>query len=1001
MAGWSHDKRTRIESAFYKYLAKSYINSKDAGQVCLGESLYEGQRKLITEIFDALEADIHKIFVLKSRQLGISTIIRALTIFLLGVHKGLKGAICFDTDNNKNEARAELETMINDLPSSLKFPEIKGNNRTGLTLANDSKILFMSAGVRKSKTGGTLGRSVGLTIAHLSELCSYDNDEGLTAFDESLSEIHPDRLYIYESTARGFNKWNLLWKEARKDPHHCRCIFLGWYVKDSQRILRGTVDFTLYGEAPPTPDEAEKITLVKDMYGYEITDEQLAWVRRKYDPAATSDNPDSNNDEDDPVQIQEQPWCVVAGTRVGTDRGIVPIEEAMHARWCSRGRITAGGPTGFAKIWKAKTKLGYELRGTGNHPLITVAGEQVDLSESIGARIKLQPPMLSTSKNLYEVVWQEGAISSRVVITPDMARFVGLFMGDGSASGKFRATETEVSICCTAKDTDVVIECKRLFKDVFNVEATLGGQDGWVTVRSGQRHIFRTLVNLGLTRNDSVKTMRKVHVPDFIWKSSKPVVREFLRGLFEADGYNAWETYRVALFSKYPDFIKDIQLLLLAFGITSRGVSMKKKNGDGRIFTGNQLELRTAEAIKFNLEVGFLSARKQNRFDPIAYEKKWTTPRRGNSKRPVILFEDEIVSVVDEQVTEQVWNLSVEGEHLFDANGILTHNTEDEAFQQTGSIFFPAKQLTAQTTSWVSDKYQRWMFMAGAEFTDMKIYAAPTLKMTDLKVWEEPDVDGNYIIAVDPAFGENPDNDRSAIQVGRCYSDGIDQVAEYASPLVNTRQLAWVIASLLGWYGSGNATVRYIMELNGPGTAVLNAIKELRAQLDNAYFGQAADEKGLKDVFRNVRTYIYSRPDGFGGGASIHFKTTNALKVMIMERLRDFVSNGAFRIRSNALVDEMKTVARDGDSISAPQNMRDDLTLASAFMTHHWETSVRKDLMARRITRASEEARKRLSIVDQVKLFNQSQLGYFFQRKAAGRQQLARANFRQRYRHGR
>jgi len=56
-----------------------------------------------------------------------------------------------------------------------------------------------------------------------------------------------------------------------------------------------------------------------------------------------------------------------------------------------------------------------------------------------------------------------------------------------------------------------------------------------------------------------------------------------------------------------------------------------------------------------------------------------------------------------------------------------------------------------------------------------------------------------------------------------------------------------------------------------------------------------------------------------------------------MERLRDFVSNGAYRIRSSALVDEMKTVARDGDSISAPQNMRDDLTLASAFMTHYWE----------------------------------------------------------------
>ncbi len=635
MPGWDHAKRVRTEKAFYAYLNKCFVNSRDAGKINLGETLYDGQRNTITQIFDALEADIRQIYILKSRQLGISTLVRALIVFWLGIHKGLKGAVVLDTDSNRANARTEMEVMINDLPTSLKFPPIKSNNRVGLRLVNDSEILFMSAGVRASKTSGTLGRSVGLTVAACSELCSFDNPSGLEAFKQSLSDIHPDRLYIYESTARGFNKWYEMWEEAKKDDRHCKTIFLGPWSKQSQSIPKDSPDFVLYGTDPLSQYEIDITKEVKENYGHDITIEQWAWYRRRTRPSDTSESTEVDNDELDPLIVQEQP------------------------------------------------------------------------------------------------------------------------------------------------------------------------------------------------------------------------------------------------------------------------------------------------------------------------------------------------------------------------------NTELEAWQQTGSVFFPAKQLTEQTQNWVDHKFQRWMFMAGAEFTDMKIYAAPTLKMTDLKVWEEPDVDGNYIIAVDPAFGENPDNDRSAIQVGRCYSDGIDQVAEYASPLVNTRQLAWVIASLLGWYGSGNASVRYIMELNGPGTAVLNAIKELRAQLDNAYFGQAADEKGLKDVFRNVRTYIYSRPDGFGGGASVHFKTTNALKVMIMERLRDFVSNGAFRIRSAALVDEMKTVARDGDSISAPQNMRDDLTLASAFMTHHWESSVRKDLMARKITRASEEARKRLSIVDQVKLFNQSQLGYFFTRKAAARSQVARANFRQRYRHGR
>lgn len=618
MSGWSREKRLVVEKAFYQYLDRCYVNSKDAGRICLGKHLYEGQRRVVTRIFDALEADKRKIFILKSRQLGISTIIRALTIFLLGIHAGLKGAIVFDTDQNKIQARTELAVMIKDLPKSLKFPAIKGDNRVGLSLANDSEVLFMSAGVRKSKTSGTLGRSVGLTIAHCSELCSWDNDDGLEAFEQSLSEVHPDRLYIYESTARGFNKWHTMCQEAQDDPHHCVFIFLGWWSKDSQRIERGTIDFGLYGTDTPTPEEQEKIDRVRELYDHEITPEQLAWVRRKYDPAATSENPDAKNDEADPTRIQEQPW------------------------------------------------------------------------------------------------------------------------------------------------------------------------------------------------------------------------------------------------------------------------------------------------------------------------------------------------------------------------------TAEEAFQQTGSTFFPAKQLTDQTQKFVSDKYRRYMYMAGNEFVDMKVYDAPNAKMTDLKVWEEPDNDGVYIIACDPAYGENENNDRSSIQVLRCYSDGVDQVAEYASPLINTRQLAWVIASLLGWYGAGRAEARYILELNGPGTAVFNELKGLRFQIENSYFDKI-EEKGLKDIFRNVKTYIFQRPDGMAAGMNYHFKTNVSLKVMIMERLRDFISNGTLRVRSMNAVQEMKTIARDGDSISAPQSMRDDCVLALAFGTHYWETHVRRGLITQKRSREAEAAKKRFSIVDQVAVFQQNHLSQFFEQKRKAR----------------
>ena len=165
----AREKREVVEEGFYAYLRKAKLFSKDfSGEIILGEHLYEGQTWFITEVFDALENDIHQIYVLKSRQLGLSTIARAMTSFLLGFHPGLKGACVFDTSENRQESRAELVSMINGLPRSLKFPIITADNRSGVTLANNSKILFLSAGVKKTKTSGTLGRSLGVSLAHMS-----------------------------------------------------------------------------------------------------------------------------------------------------------------------------------------------------------------------------------------------------------------------------------------------------------------------------------------------------------------------------------------------------------------------------------------------------------------------------------------------------------------------------------------------------------------------------------------------------------------------------------------------------------------------------------------------------------------------------------------------------------------------------------------------------------------------------------------------------------------
>jgi len=294
------------------------------------------------------------------------------------------------------------------------------------------------------------------------------------------------------------------------------------------------------------------------------------------------------------------------------------------------------------------------------------------------------------------------------------------------------------------------------------------------------------------------------------------------------------------------------------------------------------------------------------------------------------------------------------------------------------------------------------MFTAGSEFVDMKVWKAPNQRSIELKVWEEPDPMGSYVIAADPAYGENEHNDRSAIQVLRCYADGLDQVAEYAWPLTTTQHLAWIIAALLGWYGTNNAEVYFILELNGPGDAVWNEFRSLRNHIHHGYQRKEIEERGLYQIFSNERNYIYSRSDALHPSRSnYHFKTTPRLKITLMERCRDFVANGLMRVRSADLIEEMRTITRDGDSISAPGHGKDDRVYALAMGIFNWEQRVRAGLLQHKRTREAESARSHMSITNQVYLFQKNQLQTFFDTKQKQRRDDMLRSQHARWRYGR
>ena len=175
------------------------------------------------------------------------------------------------------------------------------------------------------------------------------------------------------------------------------------------------------------------------------------------------------------------------------------------------------------------------------------------------------------------------------------------------------------------------------------------------------------------------------------------------------------------------------------------------------------------------------------------------------------------------------------------------------------------------------------------------------------------------------------------------------------------------------------------MELNGPGNAVFNALKDLQIYLRIGHQMQQVNEKGLTDIFKNVQTYIYTRSDSMSAGHNYHWVTNAGRKVMIMEALRDYVSNGTFHIRSAELIKEMNSVSRDGDTIEAPGSKKDDKVVAAAMLIQCWLERVKTSLMASKRTRDAEAAKKMMSIKDQVSLFNQNHLEMFFSQKRSAR----------------
>lgn len=264
-------KSIPLARAFLNWAQYLQISSKDLGVVQFNPNMwFDSQWLFIEPIF--LHPEIHFFVYLKGRQEGITTVGLSFDLFYHFKIDNLLGALVSADYKISDQMRVNLRDMYSHLPRQARQTK-KQDNALFYSFRNGSTLKYLFLTGRQGKKGN-MGRSGAHNYAHFTEVASFPNLEDYNAFTATLSHEFPQRLYVYEYTANGYNIGHEIWETAKKSDTQI-ATFLAWWTKETYRLE----DPGKYGYNP-VGWEKENIDLVKKLYGHEIDIHQLAWWRK-------------------------------------------------------------------------------------------------------------------------------------------------------------------------------------------------------------------------------------------------------------------------------------------------------------------------------------------------------------------------------------------------------------------------------------------------------------------------------------------------------------------------------------------------------------------------------------------------------------------------------------------------------------------------------------------------------------------------------------------------
>lgn len=575
------------------------------------------------------------------------------------------GMIAQDDGTAQNIFRDKVKFVYDHLPDALKLlMPLKNDNAHELIFAHNNSSIRVATSMRS----GTYHR---LHVSEFGKICAKFPAKAKEVITGSIPSVPKTGVLIIESTAEGQDGpfYNLtqaaikLFELGKKLTNkQYRFHFFGWFDdKDYRMSPKGVLI---------TDKDHQYFDSIETTMRVSLDIEQRAWyvsTRQEFADAGEEEN-----------MLQEYPSCISGDTYISTKKGFTRLKDLI----IDGEQVLNFFNKGMKQTYEITTKLGYSLVCTDDHPILCEDGIYRNIKEfKENQIIQLGKPVLGSEYQL--VTYKPNRIATATVtIDEDFAKFIGIFMGDGSFH------KDGVSIACDIMDKDTHIEVERLmikYLGAANSRIT-GANKGCLEFRCSNIVLKDVFFALDLIRqNTSFSFKRKIHIPEYIMRSPKSVVASFLSGLFEADGFAARNGANVKFFSKCGNFCHDVQLLLLSFGIESSVKCRTKKAGNGSNYEGWELSLRANGTRTFAKEIKFISLRKQSRAELSLNKKKMGS--NANFK-----WLDSIDTILPAGEKE-VFDITTDT-HNFIAGGIIVHNCPKEAFQVSLAGTYYAQQMT-------------------------------------------------------------------------------------------------------------------------------------------------------------------------------------------------------------------------------------------------------------------------------------------------------------------